>query len=203
MKKLLNRPLLRGLINALRFFTVVLLTYLLHVCVMPELRIFDVKPNLILAVLGVVTVCLVRLKTVWYGLIMGILLEVMQPTTPMMSLLLYPIISALCVLIFSDKSMHQLELERGLGKSGRNRPALLRTPLCAAVATTVYEIVNIVYVRLNGNPVGMSHVLRALVDVSFTTLLALILMYPIRRFFGIRKAPDPNRHPQPVPYRKN
>lgn len=203
MSKRASRSVLRAALNAVRFFTVVLLTYLFHVCVMPDIKIFDVKPSLILAVLGVVTVCFERTKTIWYGLIMGILLEVMQPTTPMLNLVLYPIIAALSVLIFADKSMQRLEYERGLGKPGRNRPAIIRTPLCAAFATAVYETVNIVYVYLNGTAIVMSHILRGLTDVVFTTLLALILMFPLRKFFGIRVAPDPNRLlQQPKPYRK-
>ena len=138
-----TRGLLRPLLNAVRFFAVILLTYLIHVCIMPEIRFFDVKPNLVLAVMAVVTVGFEKLKSIWYGLIMGILLEVMQPTTPMLSLLLYPIIAALSCLIFADKSMQRLEYERGLGKPGRNKPALLRTPLCAAFDAGVYEAVNI------------------------------------------------------------
>ena len=198
-----TRGLLRPLLNAVRFFAVILLTYLIHVCIMPEIRFFDVKPNLVLAVMAVVTVGFERIKSIWYGLIMGILLEVMQPTTPMLSLLLYPIIAALSCLIFADKSMQRLEYERGLGKPGRNKPALLRTPLCAAFDAGVYEAVNIAYVYLNGTELELSHFMRGLTDVVFTTLLALLLMYPLRRFFGIRTAPDPSRAvQQPRPYRR-
>ena len=196
-------PLLRAGLNALRFFALILLTYLFHVCVMPDIRFFDVKPNLILAVLGIVAVCYEKKKTFWYGAVMGILLEVMQPTTPMLSLLLYPIIASLSMLIFSDKSMKQLEYERGLGRPGRNRSPWVRTPLCAAFATAVYEVVNIAYVYLNGSAIDVTHVLRGLTDAVFTTLLALLLMAPVRRFLGIRVLKDPNRAPQPTPYRRS
>ncbi len=198
-----SSSLLAAALNAARFFLVVLLTYLLHTCLMPEIRILGVTPNLIIAVLGVVAVCFERVKTLWYGLIMGILLEVMLPTTPLLSLLLYPIIAALCMLIFSDKSMQQLEYERGLGKPGRNRPAWLRTPLCAAFGTTVYEIVNIAYVYLRGTDIEFSHILRGLINVLLTAALALVLMVPLRRFFGIRVARNPNRDLKPAPYRRN
>ena len=203
MKRKLSHPMLSAGLNAARFFLAVLLTYLLHTCLMPEFRILGVTPNLILAVLGVVAVCFERVKTLWYGLIMGILLEVMLPTTPLLSLLLYPIIAALSMLIFSDKSMQQLEYERGLGKPGRNRPAWLRTPLCAAFATAVYEIVNIAYVYLRGTNIEFSHILRGLTDVLLTSALALLLMVPLRRFFGIRAVRNPNRNLKPAPYRRN
>ncbi len=203
MKRKPSQTMLGAALNAARFFLVVLLTYLFHTCLMPDIRILGVTPNLILAVLGVVAVCFERIKTLWYGLIMGILLEVMLPTTPLLSLLLYPIIAALSMLIFSDKSMQQLEYERGLGKPGRNRPAWLRTPLCAAFATAVYEIVNIAYVYLRGSPIEFSHIVRGLTDILLTAVLSLALMVPLRRFFGIRAARNPNRNLRPEPYRRN
>ena len=203
MKRKPSPTMLGAALNAARFFLVVLLTYLFHTCLMPDIRILGVTPNLILAVLGVVAVCFERIKTLWYGLIMGILLEVMLPTTPLLSLLLYPIIAALSMLIFSDKSMQQLEYERGLGKPGRNRPAWLRTPLCAAFATAVYEIVNIAYVYLRGSPIEFSHIVRGLTDILLTAVLSLALMVPLRRFFGIRAARNPNRNLRPEPYRRN
>ncbi len=203
MKRKPSPTMLGAALNAARFFLVVLLTYLFHTCLMPDIRILGVTPNLILAVMGVVAVCFERIKTLWYGLIMGILLEVMLPTTPLLSLLLYPIIAALSMLIFSDKSMQQLEYERGLGKPGRNRPAWLRTPLCAAFATAVYEIVNIAYVYLRGSPIEFNHIVRGLTDILLTAVLSLALMVPLRRFFGIRAARNPNRNLRPEPYRRN
>jgi hypothetical protein len=119
------------------------------------------------------------------------------------TMVLYPIIAALSMLIFSDKSMQQLEYERGLGKPGRNRPAWLRTPLCAAFATAVYEIVNIAYVYLRGSPIEFSHIVRGLTDILLTAVLSLALMVPLRRFFGIRAARNPNRNLRPEPYRRN
>ena len=50
-------------------------------------------------------------------------------------------IASLSMLIFSDRSMQQLEYQRGLGKPGRNKPALLRTPLCAAFATAAMSTI--------------------------------------------------------------
>ncbi len=202
MKAKRRPPAVDALVNALKFFGMVLLTYLFHVCVIPDIRILNVTPNLILAVLGVVCVCFEQIKTAWYGLIMGILLEVMQPSTPLMSLLLYPIIASLCMLIFADKSMRQLEYERGLGKPGRNRSPWLRTPLCAAFASFIYEVVNITYVYLRGADLEFAHILRGLSEILLTTGLAVLLMLPLRRFFGIRMAPDPNKLLRPAPYRK-
>ncbi len=201
-KRSRSRPMIRAAFNAARFFAVVLLTYLLHTCTMPHIRILNVTPSLVLAVLGVVAVCFERLKTFWYGLIMGILLEVMVPTTPLLNLIRYPVIAVLCALIFSDKSMQQLEMERGQGKPGRTRPAWLRTPLCAAFATAVYEVVSLAYVYLNGTVIEFSHILRSLTNVLLTAALALLLMAPLRWFFGIRTARSPVRDLKPSPYRR-
>lgn len=182
------------------FLAVVLLTYLLHVTLMPSLRIGGVTPGLIFAVLGVMTVCFERLRTIWAGMIFGILLEIMQPTVPLLNLILYPVIAILGVLIFSDKSMQRLEYERGLGKPGRNMAFWLRTPLCAAVDTLVYEIVNIGYVYLREDVFDIIFIRNAVLDILATALLSLLIMFPLRRLFGVRVAPDPSTQLQPKPY---
>ncbi len=187
----------------LRFLFVVFLTYLLHVTVMPSVRIRNVSPGLIFAVLGVITVCFERTKTLWAGMIFGILLEVMQPKVPLLNLLLYPAIAILGSLIFADKSMQRLEYERGLGKPGRNMAFWLRTPLCAAVDTLVYEVVNIGYVYLREDVFTMTFVINAAIDILATALLAAAIMFPLRRFFGVRVAPDPSTQLQPKPYQSS
>ena len=196
-----RHPYLTAFFNALRFFGVLLLTYLLHTCLMPEIRFFGVTPSLILAVTAVITVSFERTKTIWAGAFFGILIETMQPTIPLLSLLLYPIAAILGLLLFVDKSMQRLEYERGLGKPGRNVAFWIRIPACALVDTAVYEVINLTYLYLRGGELTASSVFRGLADIVMTAMLAAVLMVPLRRFFGIRTAPDPDRNVKPVPYR--
>ena len=65
--------------------------YLTQVCVMPYLSIGGITPNLLFAVIGVITVAYGRVQALWAGLIYGLLLEIMLPSVPYVSLAVYPI----------------------------------------------------------------------------------------------------------------
>ena len=53
-----------------------ILGYLNEVCVMPYVKIFGVTPNLLYAVIGIVTVAYGKLRAFWVGLVFGILMQV-------------------------------------------------------------------------------------------------------------------------------
>ncbi len=203
-RKRSRRPgyLLRSLLRHGRMFLVILLAYLIHVCIMPDVKIFGVTPSLIFAVTAVITVAFDRWRAAWTGMIFGILLEVMQPTAPLLNLLLYPISAVFGALVFSDKSPQQLEYERGIGKPGRNASPWLRTPLCAVMVTFIYEVINNAYVYLRSGVLPARFLTHTLTDLLLTGLLAALIMVPLRRFFGVRPAPDPGANLRPVPYRR-
>ena len=54
------------------------LGYLFHVCVMPYVSVGGVTPNLLFAVIGVITVAYGRLQALWAGLVYGLLLEILE-----------------------------------------------------------------------------------------------------------------------------
>ena len=195
------RPLLRAAWRALKVLALLLLTYLLHVCLMPHVKLLGVTPSLVFALTAVLTVGLGKLRAAWVGMFYGILLEIMQPTRTLFNLLIYPIAAIFGALIFADKSVQQLEYERGLGKPGRNASPYVRTPLCALADTAVYEIVNLAYVYLRGAPLTGVMLLRGLADLILTALIAAVIMIPIRRFLGIRPAADLPGSNAPIPYR--
>ena len=56
--------------------------YLMHVCVMPYLSIGGITPNLLFAIIGIVTVAYGRVQALWVGLIYGLLMEIMVPSVP-------------------------------------------------------------------------------------------------------------------------
>ncbi len=195
------RPILQAAWRALKVLFLLLAVYLLHVCLMPHIKLLGVTPSLIFALTAVLTVGLGKLRAVWTGMFYGILLEVMQPTHTLFNLLIYPIAAIFGSLLFADKGVQQLEYERGLGKPGRNASPYVRTPLCALADTAVYEIVNLAYVYLRGARLTGPMLLEGLADLLLTALIAAAIMIPVRRFLGIRAAADLPGNAAPIPYR--
>ncbi len=173
-----------------KFFKVVVCTlfaYLLQATVALHISLWDVAPNLALAVLGMVSVGLGRKYTFFMSLTVGYLLEIMMPMLDFMNLILYPVCAMLGALMFSDKSERKLEEERSTGKRGVMLHAHLRTPLCAAVSVLVFQTVNLVYIYLNGVVIDSGHLTRAVIDVLYTSAIAGVLQFPLRWWFGVYK----------------
>lgn len=195
-----SHPTLRWMGRQVRFFLVVLLSYLVQVCLMPYVRVLDVTPNLLLAVMAIIIVGKGRMRGAWVGMIYGILLEVMQPTQALFNLLLYPIAAIFGGLLFYTKTEEQLEYDRSVGKSGRNTSPWIRTPACAAAHVAVYEIVNLVFVYLRSGDLPRSFLLGAFVNLVLTVLLAVLLMRPVRAFLKISTPVDPAEAKPVTPY---
>ena len=164
-----------------------LLCYLLQSTLAQYLSVWDVAPDLALAIIAVVSVALGRKYTFFMSLAVGYLLEVMLPALDYINLILYPVCAMLGALAFSDKSERKLEEERSMGKRGGNLPAHLRTLLCAMLSMLVFEAVHLLYIYLSGIQLDFGHYRRAIISVVYTTLLAGILQFPIRWWLGIYK----------------
>ena len=191
MRKLLS-SLWHAFLRQLRLLFVLLLGYLLQVCVMPSFPIADVTPSLIFAVIAIVTVGYGRIRALWAGAFYGIILETMMPSISLFNLALYPIAALFCSAFFADRSETQLEYERSLGRPGRNWNPYLRTPLCCMLNVLIYEIVNITYMYLGGNPPTPDVLGRAAVNILYSTALCMALAWPIRRFLGFRRLKEEN-----------
>ena len=159
----------------------VVLGYLMEVCLIPYIRVFGVTPNLLYVIVGIVTVAYGKLRAFWVGLCFGLLMEIMLPSVPYLHLLLYPITTLFCSFAFADKPLKTLEYERAVNKKSKELPAWLRTVLCTALNILVFEIVNVTYIYLGGSALTFSHFIKAFWDVILTSLLCLILLFPIRR----------------------
>ena len=117
----------------------------------------------------------------------GYLLEIMLPMLDYLALILYPVCCMLGALAFSDKSERRLEEERAAGRRARQWNPHIRTPLCAALSTAVFEGVNLIYVYLSGVALDGGHFGRALVCVLYTAAIAAVIQFPIRWWLGIYK----------------
>jgi len=188
-----------------RSLVLVLLTvfgYLFHVCVMPHFSILGVTPNLLYAIIGIVTVAYGKLRAFWVGMVFGLLMEIMLPSIPFMNLALYSLTTLFCSFAFADKPLKTLEYERATNRRRKELPAWLRTVLCAALNVTVYEVINVTYIYLGGSPLNLGHFGRALLDVVLTTLLTLVLLFPLRRLIFGRKQAQPVLQAPPVIFKK-
>lgn len=177
----------RGILRFARkasIFPVLFLSYLLQVCLLPRFPVAGVTPSLVMAVIAVCTVVYGKLRAFWAGAFIGILMEAMQPTLSLVSLVLYPASAVLCAFFFADKTPQQLEYERSLGKPGRNASPYWRTLACAALNTIIYEAVNLVYIALGGTTLNLHHFARAFLNVGLTTLIAIPAMMLLRPLFG-------------------
>ena len=185
-------------------FLLTFLGYFAEVCIMPYVKIFGVTPNLLYAVIGIVTVAYGKLRAFWVGLVYGILMQIMLPSVTMLNLALYPLTTLFCSFAFADKPLKTLEYERAVNHRRKELPPWLRTVLCTMLNTFVYETVQITYIYLGGSPLTVNHFLRGLADVFFTGVLCFLLQYPVRRLiFGRRGRPQPIMRPAPVVFTKS
>ncbi len=155
--------------------------YLCQVCVMPYIKIFGVTPNLLYVIIGIVTVAYGKLRAFWIGLCYGLLMEIMLPSVPYLHLILYPVTTLFCSFAFADKPLKTIEYERAVNKKSKELPPWLRTVLCTALNILVFEIVNVTYIYLGGSPLTFGHFSKAFLNVVLTSLLCLLLLFPIRR----------------------
>ena len=185
------------------FIILTVFGYLCEVCIIPYVKIFGVSPNLLYAVIGIVTVAYGKLRAFWVGMIYGILMQTMLPSITYLQLALYPISTLFCSFAFADKPLKKLEYERIVNRQRKELPAWIRTVLCAMLNTFVYEVVQITYIYLGGSLITLSHFLRGLADVFGTGLLCLILQVPVRLILFGRRRNQAVLRPSPVIFSRN
>lgn len=181
----------------------IILGYLCQVCVMPYVRIFNVTPNLLFVIIGVITVAYGKLRAFWAGLCFGLLMEIMVPSVSYLNLALYPVSTLFCSFAFADKPIKTIEYERAMNRSRKELPPWLRTVLCTALNTLVYEVVNLTYVYLGGNQLTFTHLGNAFLNILFTSLLCLILLFPLRRIILGKKTEVLILKSAPVVFRRS
>ena len=189
-----------------RYFVLALLVplgYLFHVCVMPYTHgLFGVTPNLLYAVIAIVTVAYGRLQAFWVGAVYGLLMEIMSPSVTYLSLGLYTITSLFSSFAFADRSIQRLEMDRAMNRKSREMPAWMRTVFCAMVNVAAYEVVNIGYIYLGGSELTAGHIFRGLEDVLLTGLLTLLILVPVRRMIFGRRVETPVLKNAPIVFGK-
>lgn len=171
----------------LAFALIVFFGYLFQVCVIPYIHPFGISPNFLYVIIGIITVAYGKLRAFWAGLIYGLLMEIMLSSVPFLNLVIYPVTTLFCSFAFADKPLKTIEYERATNKKTKELPAWLRTVLCTALNSLIFEIVNVTYIYLGGTRLTFSHFIRAFAGVMLTSLLCFILLFPLRRIILGRK----------------
>ena len=171
----------------LAFALIVFFGYLFQVCVIPYIHPFGISPNFLYVIIGIITVAYGKLRAFWAGLIYGLLMEIMLSSVPFLNLVIYPVTTLFCSFAFADKPLKTIEYERATSKKTKELPAWLRTVLCTALNSLIFEIVNVTYIYLGGTRLTFSHFIRAFAGVMLTSLLCFILLFPLRRIILGRK----------------
>lgn len=165
----------------LSLFFLTLLGYLLEACVAPIVRINNVAPNFLFPVIAIITVSHGKLRAFWVCCIYSFLMEVMLPAFRFFNMAVYILIPLLTCFFFADKSHQKLEYERSMNKEKKHGPLpLLRTLGDALVNMFIFESLNVLYIIINGYPITLGHISRALLSILLTGLVTLILMFPAR-----------------------
>ena len=173
--------------KGVQFTALIFLAYLLQSTVARDVAISGVAPNFAIAIIAVVSIAMGRKYTFVISLSVGYLMEIMLPVLDYIYLILYPVCAMLGALAFADKSERRMEEERTSGRKTVRLPAHIRTMLCALLSMAVFESVNLLYIYLSGITLDMGHYGRALGSAVYTTLLAGLIQFPIRRWLGIHK----------------
>ena len=189
-----------------RYLTLFLMTflgYLFEVSVIPYIHPFGVSPNLLYVIIGIVTVAYGKLRAFWVGIIYGLLMEIMLTSVPFLNLALYSITTLFCSFAFADKPLKTIEYERATNKKRKELAPWLRTVLCTALNTFIFETVNVTYIYLGGSPLTAGHFFKAFAGVLFTSVLCFFLLFPLRRLILGPKAETLVLKSAPVVFRKN
>lgn len=189
-----------------KYFSLLLMVvfgYLLEACVMPYMSIFGVVPNLLYVIIGVVTVAYGKLRALWVGLAFGLLMQIMLPSVSILNLAIYPVTTLFCSFPFADKPLKRLEYERATNKAVKELSPRLRTVLCTALNILFYEVINVTYIFIRGSALTPGHFLKAFLDILLTTLLCLVLQFPLRRLILGRSTETLVLKSAPVVFRKS
>lgn len=183
-------------VRILKMAVLTLLAYLLQATTAQYISLWDVAPNIALAIIAVITVAFGAKYSLLMSLAVGYLMEIMLAGMQFFNIVLYPVTAMLGALAFADKGERKLEEWRAQGRDTRQLNPHLRTPLCAFVSIAVFEFIHVFYVYLSGVVLDMGHFQRMMIDVVYTTLLAAVFQFPIRAWMGVYRQKRENREKQ-------
>ena len=174
-------------------FALTLLFYLLQVCLMQHLKIFGVTGNLLAVNLAILTVSYGKKYTFVFSCITGILVEAMTSSVGGLLVVLYPAFGMLFAQVFSDMSDEKRErlLLRQTNLTNKRKGDMnpyYRIPLNAICISGAIEIICLFYVNVSGTDVSVNIYIRAAMSIVYTGLLAVLLMWPVRKICGVHSA---------------
>ena len=88
-------------------------------------------------------------------------------------------------------------------RSRKEMAPWLRTLLCAALNTLIYEVINVAYLYIDGTMPTFAHIFKAFLDVVLTGALTLLVMLPVRWLIFGRRHNAPVMRTAPVVFTKH
>ncbi|NLB90660.1 MAG: hypothetical protein GX786_05520 [Clostridiales bacterium] len=166
----------------------VVIAYLVQGNILPHFDVFSVTPNLFISVIAISAVAYTKVLAFGVSALIGILVESMLPTLPMLNVIFYPAFGFLASILFGDKSERRREEEIAAGKKGNNLSPHLRTILASVFLSTVFETVHLTYIYLAGAEMTAVLFLKGFWSIAYTLILTLVIMIPLRYALGMYAA---------------
>lgn len=166
--------------NIVKATLMTLICYLLQVCAMPYLKIDGVIGNLVAVNIAVLTVALGKKYAFVASCASGILLDVMTSSIAGFYAVIYPVVSMALAMIFADMSDERREIRRNRNKDSRDMNPHIRTPLNAMAIALAIEVILLTYTTLSGTQLTARHIIRVLLSVAYTGVMAFVIMWPMR-----------------------
>lgn len=164
------------------------LGFLIQTCVMQQLKLGGVVANVLAINIAILTVSWGKKYAFGASCLTGILLEATTYSVGALYAVIYPVICMALSYAFADMSDERRE-KRLLSQNNNDKKGMrgdinphIRIPLNAMCIAAAIEAVLLVYATLSGTQLTVAFLSRAFLSVVYTGLLAIVVMYPVRRF---------------------
>lgn len=170
---------------------ITLLFYLLQTCLMSHLKISGVVACLPASAIAILTVSYGKKYAFGSSCLFGILYEATTASVGGLFSVVYPVFAMLFAQIFadmSDEKRERLILRQSAGKKYRDEMnPILRIILDSICITAALEAIFTAYITLAGTDLTLRLILRVIGASIYTGILTVVLVYPVRRFLGVRR----------------
>ncbi len=163
-----------------RITLAILLSYILQTSVLPRVLTLDIQPDIMLATLVVLTLNGDRYRGFCAGACVGLLMDAMIGTLPVLYLLTYPLVGYAAATISPQLFMRLPEPKRFKKLVTPKLFAQFIPMVTAALLSTVFEIVLMVYRYLNSVDVTFFLISRMLRATLYTAIATFFIQYIVQ-----------------------
>jgi hypothetical protein len=176
----------------LKALIITLLFYLLQTCLMSHLKIAGIVACLPASAIAILTVSYGKKYAFGSSCLFGILFEATTASVGGLFAVIYPVFAMLFAQIFadmSDEKRERLILRQSAGKKFKDEMnPVLRIILDSVCITAALETIFTAYITLAGTDLTLRLILRIIGASVYTGALTILMVFPVRRFLGVRRA---------------